>query len=545
MLIEYLSPSVDLDYDIHTARMGATSSVEPGKGVSFRYPLLGESQNPQPPLEGDEKSQQGEAPASNDNSSPPFLELEYYPSKGVGFELWPAAFALADFVEKTILLPGSLGRAQHAELARKKGSSSQPSTTTSPDHLATLSTKSTAASSSSSPPFGAGLEIHDINPVLVIGEEDPESGAAEVLAADSNKQGPGINRCPPASSDDTNSTQSTADSSTVLAGGAANAKIGGSSSSSSSTLSLPSTTGRNVSSEEVVQQQEQLKKQTKTDTQPLPRAPADAMKDQQQLRFLELGCGVCALIAQVCAAYGHDAVATDDLLVVQNMHGNLENTNVRAVAANWYADQEIKAVLSAACRDLDYILMAEVVYFPTLFKPLLDTLKLLLDTSSENNKCCKKSVQILWANSTRFPDYKPPLNDFRKLAEDAYGFSFEEVYRVKQTELKRVVAVSQRTLAQSKNSKKKVDHDDARLGGAADRMTSGLQNKATGQQKAKDICEAGHVEDTRTAVRMGVVPNEECVIWRMTRGGPPCSSSGPVDASMLGFLHSFCTNDGR
>ncbi|CAD7943654.1 unnamed protein product [Amoebophrya sp. A25] len=202
-------------------------------------------------------------------------------------------------------------------------------------------------------------------------------------------------------------------------------------------------------------------------------------------------------VREVCAQYGHDALATDDLMVVQNMLPNLtlnRPKKLKAVAANWYADAEIKAMLS--WKKVDYILMSEVVYFPSLFQPLLDALTLILNakhynvpaseaepqvspaqvgashvgggslphgeststvsssstssskpsssssrkgsfsTSKSSKTTPRREPVIIWANSTRFPDYKPPLDEFIKLATSSkYNFEVEELYRVRQRDV--------------------------------------------------------------------------------------------------------------
>jgi len=317
--------------------MGAAQSSGPGAAgseVVLEYPLLVE----------DTEEHAGRRK---------HVTIEYHPRSSVGFQLWPAAFALADYVEQELLLP--LWVSSRTRSANSATSSSSNNCDLDAveiegleDHKAVLEAEDKSTCCSERDDVERKLRSQSESPELASSGAGPAGprppallGGPTTIGSHDCSTSKATTSSSAASTEDTDTARSS--SSRCPADGAANpnARSSGSKSSSSSSG---------------------------------PRSPPP-------LKILELGCGVTALVSQVCAAYGHDVVASDDLDVVQQMYGNLalNEMRVKAMAANWYSEHEVKAVLGR--RQVDFILMSEVVYFPALFRPLLETLTLILDSN--------------------------------------------------------------------------------------------------------------------------------------------------------------------
>lgn len=123
--------------------------------------------------------------------------------------------------------------------------------------------------------------------------------------------------------------------------------------------------------------------------------PEASSRPKPPLSIVELGCGVCALPGMTAAGYGCEACVVDQEFVVRYMCRNIvENSPLfkkiggqisgpgpgasllSAVASSWLETATTRATVGM--RRIDYIVMADVVYYPHLFRPLLDTLKVLL-----------------------------------------------------------------------------------------------------------------------------------------------------------------------
>eukprot|EP00931_Biecheleriopsis_adriatica_P068910 TRINITY_DN42809_c0_g1_i1.p1 TRINITY_DN42809_c0_g1~~TRINITY_DN42809_c0_g1_i1.p1 ORF type:complete len:249 (+),score=60.56 TRINITY_DN42809_c0_g1_i1:91-837(+) len=141
-----------------------------------------------------------------------------------------------------------------------------------------------------------------------------------------------------------------------------------------------------------------------------------------QRRALELGSGACSVSGLTAGLLCKQADLTDRLEVLQDLDasisfafGHLEPMpNALAKVLDWQDMEFTESAFRPGQADL--LLMSDVVYFPMLMKPLLNTL-LLLSTAS---------TEILWANCDQYPSYVPDLEPFLEMLGRFFEITVEE-----------------------------------------------------------------------------------------------------------------------
>jgi len=124
----------------------------------------------------------------------------------------------------------------------------------------------------------------------------------------------------------------------------------------------------------------------------------------QELEALELGSGACSICGLAAGLLCRRATLSDrpevarELYLLAQRHGLQDRVSVKVL--DWTDLDFVEREQRPGAADL--ILMADVVYFPTLWRPLLHTLLLL----------ASGSTLVLWANCDRYPHYTPDLAAF-------------------------------------------------------------------------------------------------------------------------------------
>lgn len=145
------------------------------------------------------------------------------------------------------------------------------------------------------------------------------------------------------------------------------------------------------------------------------RAEALGLREKSAL---ELGSGACSVSGLVAGHLCKKVVLSDRPEVVHDLYVLIQRAGLsRTVSVkvlDWNDLEFIQHEQQPGAADL--ILMTDVVYFPTLWKPLLHTLLLL---SSD-------STVIYWANCDRYPHFVPDLDRFLVLLEAFFTIAIEE-----------------------------------------------------------------------------------------------------------------------
>jgi len=133
---------------------------------------------------------------------------------------------------------------------------------------------------------------------------------------------------------------------------------------------------------------------------------------------LELGSGACSISGLVAGHLFREVVLSDRPEVVHDIYlltqGAGLSQKVKVKVLDW---MDLDFTLQQQQPGMaDLILISDVVYFPTLWRPLLNTLLLL---SSD-------ATTIYWANCDRYPSFTPDLQGFLALVEAFFHVTIEE-----------------------------------------------------------------------------------------------------------------------
>mmetsp|Transcript_38023 Transcript_38023/g.100583 ORF Transcript_38023/g.100583 Transcript_38023/m.100583 type:complete len:247 (-) Transcript_38023:36-776(-) len=151
----------------------------------------------------------------------------------------------------------------------------------------------------------------------------------------------------------------------------------------------------------------------------------DAQQQRLDLRsksVLELGSGACTVSGLVAGHLCKKVTLTDRVEVIHDIgasvqaaglsEGVCEGVSVKVL--NWMDLEFTESCFQPG--EADVILMSDVVYFPTLFEPLVHTLLLL----------CTEQTRVLWANCDRYPHLVPDLDRFLSMVGRFFDVQVEE-----------------------------------------------------------------------------------------------------------------------
>ncbi|CAE7604747.1 METTL21C [Symbiodinium sp. KB8] len=142
----------------------------------------------------------------------------------------------------------------------------------------------------------------------------------------------------------------------------------------------------------------------------------------QEKKALELGSGTCSVAGLAAGLLCKQVDLTDRLEVLEELHANIDfayqnmeaEPRVMAKVLDWVDLEFTESAFRPGHADL--ILMSDVVYFPHLRRPLLNTLLYL----------CTEDTLVLWANCDKYPEYEPDIDSFLELLEPFFRVTEEE-----------------------------------------------------------------------------------------------------------------------
>ena len=177
----------------------------------------------------------------------------------------------------------------------------------------------------------------------------------------------------------------------------------------------------------------------------------------KRYHVLEMGSGVCGVTSLAAAKwypglFESICVSDRDVLMPylganigrntssQDASGGADaDVDIYPLAINWFDTLATRALLRGK-KPFDFVLLSDVLYFPHLFCPLLDTLALVCGKSVHGGGGKNSSTVVYIANSHAFPKLKPDIAQFLRLARGRkYGFEVEKIADFSHRELCRDV----------------------------------------------------------------------------------------------------------